>query len=74
MRIANVTYSSEIRSWTTGAMTAGAEVMKSTNIITIKIINKMTPYKCFKNTTILVVGRVRLIGGKEFQSRGSLQK
>ena len=48
MRIANVTYSSEIRSWTTGAMTAGAEVMKSTNIITIKIINKMTPYKCFQ--------------------------
>ena len=43
MRIVNVTYSSEIRSWTTGAMTAGAEVMKSTNIITIKIINKMTP-------------------------------
>ena len=58
MRIVNVTYSSEIRSWTTGAMTAGAEVMKSTNIITIK----------------LVVGRVRSIGGKEFQSRGSLQK
>ena len=29
MRIVNVTYSSEIRSWTTGAMTAGAEVMKS---------------------------------------------
>ena len=28
MRIVNVTYSSEIRSWTTGAMTAGAEVMK----------------------------------------------
>ena len=26
MRIVNVTYSSEIRSWTTGAMTAGAEV------------------------------------------------
>ena len=32
MRIVNVRYSSEIRSWTTGAMTAGAEVMKSTNI------------------------------------------
>ena len=43
MRIANVTYSSKIRSWITGAMTAGAEVKKSTNIITIKIINKMTP-------------------------------
>ena len=43
MRIVNVTYSSEIRSWKTGAMTAGAEVMKSTNIITTKIINKMTP-------------------------------
>ncbi len=26
MRIVNVTYSSEIRFWTTGAMTAGAEV------------------------------------------------
>ena len=43
MRIVNVTYSSEVRSWTTGAMTAGAEVIKRTNVITIKIINKMTP-------------------------------
>ena len=44
-------YSSEIRSWTTGAMTVGVEVMKSTNIITItmKIINKIA--NSIKNVT-----------------------
>ena len=41
VRIVNV--SSEIGSWTTGTMTAGAEIMKGTNIITVKVNNKMTP-------------------------------
>ena len=48
--------------------------MKCIDIITIKIVNKMTPENVLKNATIVEVGRVQSMVVKESQSRGNLQK
>ncbi len=51
-------------------MTAGAQVMESTGIGRIEILNEVTPEKFF--SLCLIVGRdwLRSRGGREFQRRG----
>ena len=60
-----------MRSWVSGTMAARAKKMKSTNIITIKILDKMSPKNVFKNTLLVDVGKVKSIGDKEFHKHGN---